>query len=153
MPDTGLTPPSITLARAIQGELQGRRAANVQLARLGMGVRFSIEELYTAVCARFVSQGVTLHKQAIRWEEELSIIRPGWEPSEGQGPVADWEAAWLKPGYLKFGTSGYLQSAFPARARDTPVHCTRLLRLDGYAPPCAFRLTLMGSWEYAPASQ
>ena len=119
-PDVGLTAPLVTFARAIQSELRSRRAANVQLARLGHGVHFNLANMYTAVRAKMVSEGEALRRQAIEWEEELTVRHPGWEPPAGKGPVENWEAAWVKSGYLSIRPSGKLQSALPKNAADVP---------------------------------
>ena len=119
LPDQGVTPPRISLACSIQAEVHARRASNVGLARLGYGVRFGVADMYRAVCARLVREGAALQRKAVEWEAELSVRYPGWVPAEGEGPVAEWEAAWLQPGYVSFRPSGGLRCCFPP-ASDVP---------------------------------
>ena len=63
-------------------------------------------------------------KRAQQTEREIRLRIPGWQPSPGEGPVAEWERDWLASGF--FSDDG--QCALPERiqlARDIAANdCT-----------------------------
>ena len=65
------------------------------------GVRdYSVRSMYTTLRRRFLQVARDARRAAYEREAELNLIYPGWEPSEGKGPVEDWKKDFTQPGYV-----------------------------------------------------
>ena len=56
--------------------------------------------MYAALQKRFLQVARDTQRAAYEREAELQITYPGWEPSEGEGPVEDWKKDFIQPGYV-----------------------------------------------------
>ena len=56
-------------------------------------------------------------RKAVEKEENLKILNPGWQPSPGKGPVAEWENTWLASGIFK-NTRNKLHCTLPHTCRQ-----------------------------------
>ena len=50
-------------------------------------------------------------------EERLGILHPGWEPKEGEGPVAEWLKEWVASGFFSEAADG-LSCHLPMQCSD-----------------------------------
>ena len=50
-------------------------------------------------------------------EDHLRILHPGWQPKEGEGPVAEWEKEWIASGFFDDDMTG-LTCCLPAISGD-----------------------------------
>jgi len=83
-----------------------------------------VDSIFKDARAALVRQFYYTAKRAQQTEREIRLRIPGWQPSPGEGPVAEWEREWLPSGF--FSDDG--QCALPEKiqlARDIAANdCT-----------------------------
>ena len=107
-----------------------------------------VDSIFKDARAALVRQFYYTAKRAQQTEREIRLRIPGWQPSPGEGPVAEWEREWLASGF--FSDDG--QCALPERiqlargiaANDCASNTMALLSVEpcdrGGAPRVKVRL-------------
>ena len=118
----GATPTRVMMLETLAGIVR-RRHYNANLAH-DATPDARVDSIFKDARAALVRQFYYTAKRAQQTEREIRLRIPGWQPSPGEGPVAEWERDWLASGF--FSDDG--QCALPERiqlARDIAANdCT-----------------------------
>ena len=118
----GTTPTRVMMLETLAGIVR-RRHYNANLAH-DATPDARVDSIFKDARAALVRQFYYTAKRAQQTEREIRLRIPGWQPSPGEGPVAEWERDWLASGF--FSDDG--QCALPERiqlARDIAANdCT-----------------------------
>ena len=102
---TGRTPFRILMAETIAA-LVRRRRCNACRVDGDDCLHASVQRVYAQVRGRFEEIAAMTLRKAMAWEERLRILHPGWEPSEGEGPMEEWKRAWVTSGFVVMMAGG-----------------------------------------------
>ena len=92
----GHTPFRVLMETLMSAIVQRRHHNAHALGSLQLGVG----EVYGSVRRELLEVAQWTHQRAVKLEERLRIMRPEWRPKEGEGPVMEWEKAWVASGFV-----------------------------------------------------
>jgi ribonuclease HI len=111
---SGATPFRV-LMEVTMDALVRRRRRNASLAGECLDAR--VDTIYAHARDQLTHIAHWTRRKAYEWEDHLRILHPGWQPTEGEGPVADWVKEWVASGFFD-DNSARLTCCLPATSRD-----------------------------------
>ena len=96
----GATPTRVMMLETLGGIVR-RRHYNANLAH-DATPDARVDSIFKDARAAFVRQFYYTVKRAQQIERDIRLRIPGWQPSPGEGPVAEWEREWLASGFFGF---------------------------------------------------
>ena len=94
----GATPTRVMMLETLAGIVR-RRHYNANLAH-DATPNARVDSIFKDARAALVRQFYYTAKRAQQTEREIRLRIPGWQPSPGEGPVAEWERDWLASGFF-----------------------------------------------------
>ena len=89
----GATPTRVMMLETLAGIVR-RRHYNANLAH-DATPDARVDSIFKDARAALVRQFYYTAKRAQQTEREIRLRIPGWQPSPGEGPVAEWEREWM----------------------------------------------------------
>ena len=94
----GATPTRVIMLEALAGIVR-RRHRNALLAPDDTpDVR--VDTIYNEARRALIRTFAHTRRRALDEERAIRLRIPGWQPSPGEGPVAEWETEWLASGFF-----------------------------------------------------
>ena len=143
----GATPTRVIMLEALAGIVR-RRHRNALLAPDDTpDVR--VDTIYNEARRALIRTFAHTRRRALDEERAIRLRIPGWQPSPGEGPVAEWETEWLASGF--FSSEGEcelpetLESVRGVAANGCAVSTVALLCVapQGEGGTCRVKLRLM----------
>ena len=107
----GVTPTRVIMLETLAGIVR-RRHRNALLAPEDTpDVR--VDTIYNEARRALIRTYAHTRRRALDEEKAIRLRIPGWQPSPGEGPVAEWETEWLASGF--FSSEGRVRAPRDAR--------------------------------------
>ena len=126
------------LALELLCALTSRRYSNTHLIDSYQQTNTRVECKYIAVRKTLTLAAYATGRTATQLDQDLRILKPGWEPTYGKGPIDKSKAEWVTPGLFTRHEGKIIRnlpSTFAGISRCTantfPVRTVALLRVRG----------------------